>query len=822
MESWIQDLRYGIRTLLRSPGFAAVAVLTLGLGIGSNTAVFSVVNAVLVRPLPYEDPDRLTLIWTEFGPDLPQNWVSPPEFVEMQELSTQFASIAVVAPSTRSLTGSGEPEQITSAGASGDFFDVMGVEATAGRLFGDDEDVVGGEPVVVLSDGFWRRRFGGNASILGQTIRLDDLPYSVIGVLPPDFAIMHPDAGFPKSIDTWSPLAPAASAFFGGIGSYAEMSRGSHFMRAFGRLKPGVSLSQARADMDSVAVRIQEKSPDYYDFDGWGINVISLHDDLVEDVRPALIVLLGAVAFVLLIACVNVANLLLTRAAGREREIALRSALGAGRGRVMRQLLTESVVLSGAGGLLGLGLAVAMMRAIGVVAPDTLPRGDQIAIDGGVLAFTFGVSVLTGILFGLAPAIHGAKQSLVESLKEGGRGSTTGIRGRRVQTVLVVSEVALALVLLVGAGLMIQSFSELARSNPGYRPDGVMTLRVSLPSARYDAPAQAAFFDEVLERVAALPGVTSAGTISHLPLSGIGASGTTWVDRSDTVTDEMQRAFEADRRWVSPDYFTTLGVQLVKGRFFSHLDGPDAPPVAIVDQEFVRRFWPTEDPIGRLVSVNAHLPDPTWREVVGVVAHSRHTNVDTIGREQAYYPYRQMPQASMFVAARTEADPSSLAAAMRAEVWAVDANQPVADVQAMSARVDQSLAQPRFNALLLAGFAVIALLLAAVGIYGVISYSVSQRRHEIGVRMALGAGAGQVHALVLRQGMTLVIAGLVIGGIVALWLSRSLATLLYNVRPSDPVTYALVAIVLATVGAASCVIPALRATRVELVSVLQE
>ncbi len=573
--------------------------------------------------------------------------------------------------------------------------------------------------------------------------------------------------------------------------------------------------------MDGVAVRMQEKTPDAYGFDGWGINLVSLHDDLVEDVRPALLILLGAVAFVLLIACVNVANLLLTRAAGREREIALRSALGAGRARVVRQLLTESVVLSGTGGLLGLGLAIAMVRAIGVIAPDTLPRGDQIAIDAGVLAFTFGVSVFTGILFGLAPAMHGARQSLVESLKEGGRGSTTGLRGRRIQTVLVISEVALALVLLVGAGLMIQSFSELARSNPGYAPDGVMTLRVTLPSARYDAPAQTAFFDQLLERVAALPGVTTAGAISRLPLSGIGASGTTWVDRSDTVIDESQRAIEADRRWVSPDYFRTLGVQLIKGRFFTHLDGPDAPPVAIVDQEFVRRFWPTEDPIGRFISIDANLPEPTWREVVGIVAHSRHTNVDTIGREQAYYPHRQMPQGSMYVAARTDGDVSALAAIMRAEVWARDANQPVADVQSMSSRVDRSLAQPRFTVLLLVGFAAVALILAAVGIYGVLSYAVSQRRHEIGVRMALGAGAGQVRGLVLRQGMTLVLTGLALGAVIALWLTRSLATLLYNVRPSDPATYALVAIVLAIVGAGSCLIPALRATRVEPVSVLQ-
>jgi len=820
MDTLLQDLRFGLRTLRRSPGFAAVAILTLGLGIGANTAVFSVVNAVLVRPLPYQDPERLALVWTRFGPDLPQNWLSGPEYVEMQEFASAFERIGIVAPGTRSLTGSGDPEQITSAAASGNFFDVLEVEPALGRLFRPDEDVVGGEPVVVLSDGFWRRRFGGDTGILGQTIRLDDNPYTVIGVLPPGFGILHPEAGFPRDIDVWSPLAPAGSAFFGGAGSYAEFPRGSHFIRAFARLRPGVSLDQAQADMDGVARRIQEKSPNDYSFDGWGIRVVGLHEDLVADVRPALLVLLGAVAFVLLIACVNVANLMLTRASGREREIALRAALGAGRGRVIRQLLTESVVLAGAGGLLGLALAFAMVRLLGVLAPATLPRGDEIAIDGGVLLFTLAVSILTALLFGLAPAVHGARQGLVESLKEGGRGATTGLRGRKVQTALVVAEVALALVLLVGAGLMIQSFSALMRSNPGYRPEGVLTMRISLPAARYDGAAQSAFFDRLLERLAALPGVIGAGAISHLPLSGTGTSGTTVVDRSATVTDENQLAFEADRRWVSPAYFRTMGVQLIAGRVFEDRDGPEAPLVAIVDEEFVRRFWPSENPIGRRISIGMNDGERVWREVVGVVAHSRHTDVDTVGREQAYYPYRQMPQASMFIAVRTERDPAALAPAVRAQVWAVDADQPVADLQTMAARVDRSLSQPRFNLLLLTGFAFIALVLAAVGIYGVLSYAVSQRSHEIGVRMALGAGAGHVRGLVMRQGMALVGIGLTIGAVIALWLTRSLGTLLYDVRPSDPATYFVVAATLAVVGVAACLVPALRATRVEPITAL--
>ncbi len=817
MRTFFQDIRYSLRLLRQSPSFAVVAILTLALGIGANTAVFSVVNAVLVRPLPYEDPEQLTVIWTDFGRDLPQNWVSGPELVEMQEFNSLFEAVGAVIPTTVAFTGSGEPEQIRAAGATGNFFRVMKVNPAQGRLFRDDDDVAGAAPVAVLSDGFWKRRFGGDRSILGQTISTDGVPLTVVGILPADFAILHPGSNFPKDIDVWTPMAGLLQAFFG-TGNYEELPRGSHFMNAFARMKPGVTLAQAQSDMSAVALQMQEKTPDYYDFDGWGITVLSLHGDLVEEARPAMLVLLGAVAFVLLIACVNVANLMLARAASREREGAVRAALGAGRWRMIRQLMTESVTLSVVGGAFGLLMAFGLVRVVSAMAPASLPRGDEIGIDSGVLLFTLVVSIGTGILFGFAPALHNLKGDLVESLKEGGRGAT-GVRGRRLHSLLVVSEVTLAIVLLVGAGLMIRSFSELMNSDPGYNTENLLTMRVSLPGGKYDGNGQRAFFDSLLERTAALPGVLSAGAISHLPLSGIGGSGTTRVDRTDQFPAD-EAYIEADRRYVSPDYFPTMGVRLVAGRNFTSADAVEAPLVAVVDEEFAGRFWPDDDPVGKHISIQFR--EPVWREVVGVVAHSRHTDLETVGREQVYMPYKQVPQSGMFLTLKTQGDPLSLASAVRTEVWALDDDQPVDDVATMASRVEGALGPTRFNLMLLSVFATLALLLAAVGVYGVVSYSVTQRNHEIGVRMALGAGRGDVQGMILRQSLTTVVAGLVFGLVAALGLTRFIASLLYNVSPNDPPTYAWVALVLTITAALACYLPALRATRVDPGSVLHQ
>jgi putative ABC transport system permease protein len=604
---------------------------------------------------------------------------------------------------------------------------------------------------------------------------------------------------------------------------YAQMGRGSHFMRAVARMKPGVSLEQARSDMSSVASQIQEKSPQYYDFEGWGIAVYSLHGDLVEDVKPALLVLLGAVGFVLLIACANVANLQLTRAVTREREIAVRIAIGAGRARLTRQFLTESVVLSLAGGAFGLLGAFGLVRALVAFAPEALPRRGDIAIDGVVLGFTFAVAVLTGVLFGLAPLFHSLKESLVVSLKEGGRGAGAGLRGSRTRNGLVVAEMALALVLLIGAGLMIKSFTILLAADAGFQSDNVLTLRVALPQTKYDTPQSIAqFYDGLLEGTRALPGVVSAGTISHLPLSGAYASGTTRVNSSETVPED-QWAFEAERRFVSPDYFRTMSVGIVRGRAFNEFDNADGLPVAMVDEEFVRRFWPNENPIGKRISINRDAEgELIWREIVGVVRHSKHYDLSSVGREQAYYPYKQVPATTMFLAIRTQSNPLALAAAVRNKVWAIDSEQPVSQVQLMNQLVSASVSQPRFNLLLLGGFSGIALLLATVGIYGVISYAVSQRSHEIGVRMALGAAGRDVVGMVLGQGLKVAGIGLVIGLFAAIWLTRLLGNMLYGVNPIDAVTYAGVIVLLGGVAAAACSIPALRASRVHPMNTLRQ
>jgi putative ABC transport system permease protein len=681
---------------------------------------------------------------------------------------------------------------------------------------GPDDDRPGADLVAVISDGFWRRRFGGDAGVVGQTINLNGAPYTVIGILPPSFRIHHPDAQFPTDVDVWGAALPFYSGFFGGPVTYGELPRSNHGMRGFGRMKPGVTVAQAQADMDAVAVAMAEKNPGRYDFEGWGLTAYSLHGDLVEEVRPALLVLFGAVAFVLLIAVVNVANLSLARAAAREREIAVRTALGAGRGRLLRQLLTESLVLSVAGGMVGLVTAVGLVRALAIFAPDNLPRRAEIGIDGGVLLFTLGISVLTGLLFGLAPAIHGIKEQLVESLKEGGKGSTMGIRGRRARSGLVVAEVALALVLLVGAGLMIKSFSRLMQNDPGYRTDNLLTMRIALPGSKYSGPATTSFYDRLIAQVAALPGVESAGTISHLPLGNTYHSGTTQVDESETVPED-ERFVEADRRWVSTEYFQTMGVTLLSGRLFGEADNVDAPMFAIVDEQFVQRFWPSDEAIGKRVAINWNADGPVWREVVGVVRHSKHYNLSTVGREQVYFPYRQQPTNSMFLSIRTAMDPLALAPAVRNEIWNIDPDQPIADIQTMEQRIGAAVSQPRFNLLLLSGFAAVALTLAAVGIYGVISYSVSQRSHEM---MALGAETGHVIAMVLRQGFGVVALGLGIGTAAALGLSRLMSSLLFGVSATDPLTYVLVGVGLAGVGVAACYLPARRATRVEPVHVL--
>ena len=666
LHTLIKDIRYAIRSLLRQPSLALVAIVTLALGIGANTAVFSVVKAVLLNPLPYDSPEELAVVWTNFGRDLPQNWVSGPEFVEIQRLATTIQDFEAVVFNSASITGDGEPEQVSMGLVSGKFFPLLGTTPQQGRLIQEPDDVPGSTPVVALSHGFWQRRYGGDPGIVGTTINVSGFPIPVVGVLPPGFAILHPDARAPEGVDIWVPMTPILPTVFG-VGQYDKLPRGSHFMSAIARMKPGVTLDQLQADLDSVAVQMAEISPRYYSFEGWGLTAISMHEDLVEEVKPALLVLMGAVGFVLLIACVNVANLLLARAAAREREIAIRTALGAGRGRLFRQLLTESITLAGIGSLAGLGVAAGLMELLRVFSPAGLPRGGAVAIDSGVMIFTLAAGLGTGVLFGLAPVIHGFREQLVESLKEGGRGTSTGVRSRLLRTGLVVSEVALALVLLIGAGLMIKSFNQLLQTDPGYEVENRLTMQINLPQSKYpNAQSISAFQGQLLEQVGGLPGVSATGLISHLPLSGAYSSGTTRVRESQTVPED-QRAIEIDRRQVSPTYFETMGVRLVGGRFFADADRSGAPLVAMVDEEFVNRFWPSENPVGQYVSINSNQDGRVWREVVGVVAHSKHYNLDSVGREQVYFPLAQASNGNTFLCVRTSQDPIRMASAVRTQ-----------------------------------------------------------------------------------------------------------------------------------------------------------
>jgi putative ABC transport system permease protein len=819
----MQDLRFALRSLRKSPVFTLVAVLTLALGIGANTAVFSVVNGVLLAPLPYEEPEQLTLIWTDFGADLPQNWLSGPEFLEMREFNSTFESIEVALPFTASFAGRGEPEEVPAGIVSGGFFDLLRVEAALGRTLQPDDDVAGIAPVVVLSDGFWRRRLGADPDVLGQELNLAGSPITVVGVLPPDFRVLHPE--FTDRVDVWVPLQPVFRS------SYDQMSRGAHGMRGFGRMKEGITVQQAQADLDAVAVTMGEASPDFYDFNGWGLTVLPLKADLVQDVQGALVILFGAVGFVLLIACVNVANLQLTRAAGRDREIAVRTALGAGRRRLMQQLLTESLVLGIFGAALGLVVALAMLRALVALAPEDLPRLGAVGIDATVLGFTLAAGLLTALLFGVAPWLFALRTNLVDSLKEGGRGSTAGA-GARLRMGLVVAEVALAVVLLVGAGLMMRSFSRLLHTDPGYRTESVLTMQIRLPAPRYQAADMQAFWRDLIPRVERLPGVQAAGLVSELPLSGAYSSGTTLVDASEFGQrhDQIPYPFiEADRRSVTPGYFDALGMELIAGRWLTDADNqPDAEPVAVVDEEFARTFWPDGDPLEHRAAWTWNRDPETnelvanWARIVGVVRHARHYAVGENGREQLYAPVAQRVSSGMFLAVRTDVEPASLAHAIREQVWEIDPDRPVDDIATMQTRLADNVSQPRFNTVLIGSFAVVAALLAAIGLYGVIAFAVGQRTNEIGVRMALGASGGSVRGLVLRQGLTLVGVGLVVGVGASFALSRVISTLLYSVSATDPLTYAGVAALLAAVATLACLVPAARATRIDPVAALRD
>ncbi|HEY0380182.1 MAG TPA: ABC transporter permease [Pyrinomonadaceae bacterium] len=799
MGTLAQDLRYAVRMLVKRPGFTAVAVLTLALGIGANTAIFSVVNAVLLRPLPFTEPDRL--VYAE-GADLRDGSkggaISPPDFLDYREQNHVFERLAAFMPQSFTVTGDGSAsERVNSALVSHGFFETLGVTPLpGGRAFLPEEEQDGRNTVAVLSYGLWQRRYGGDPKIVGKTITVNGQTATIVGVMPQGFE-------YPREAQLWSPIpfkGPETS------------QRRYHFLRAVGRLKPGVTLEQAQADINSIARRLEQQYPESNT--NFSIGLTLLTEWTVGEMRPSLLVLLAAVGFVLLIACANVANLSLARGASRAREVAIRSALGASRGRVVRQLLTESVVTALLGGALGLLLAMWGVDLLVSLSPENLPRVKEVTTDWRVLGFTLLVSILTGILFGLFPALATSKTNLTETLKEGGR-TGIGAGRQRLRGLLVVAEVALSLVLLVGAGLLIKSFLRLSNVDVGFKPTNVLSMQLSLAQVSYPEPRQrAAFYDQLVSRVESLPGVQAAGTVSELPLSG---------QENDTffnIEGKPAAAFgstenDANIRGISPAYFQALGVPLIKGRFFDGHDNLDAPKVAVVNESFARRYLPGEDPLGKRLIIDFG-PEPFKAEIVGIVGSVRHSSLaQAEPSAEMYVSALQAPPYGTNLVVRAAGDPVQLTAAIRSEVQALDKDLPVYNVKTMEQHVSESAAQPRFRTLLLGIFAGVALVLASIGIYGVISYSVTQRTHEIGLRVALGAQAADVLKLVVWQGMKMALIGIAVGLAGAFVVTRVMSSFLFGVSATDPLTFAGVSLLLAVVSFLACYIPARRATKVD-------
>jgi predicted permease len=813
MRTLLQDLRFGVRTLLKSPGFALVAVVTLALGIGANTAIFSVVNGLLLRPLPYADSERLAIIWTHSpGANVAQDWPSPGQFSAVRSQTSVFESMALARGMSYNLAGESGAERVGGVQVSSEMFPLLGARPQLGRVFLPEEDAPGRPQTVVLSHGLWQRRFGGDPSVVGRSLTLNGQSYAVVGVMPADFQLGYevmPTVGAVQQPDVLLPLPLSAERM---------ESQGDENYNVVARLKPGATFQQARAELDLAARRLAQQFPETYTQGrAFSFSVRPLLEQVVGDVRPALLVLLGAVGFVLLIACANVANLLLARAAVREKEMAVRTAIGAGRWRIVRQLLTESLALSLVGGALGLLVAFWGLDALRALAPGNIPRLQNVALDGRVLLFTSAVTMLTGVLFGLAPALRGSRVNLGETLKEGGR-SLVGGGGQRLRSALVVSEVALSLVLLVGAGLLIRSFMRVQQVEPGFDAGGVVSMRLSVAGTPYQGERSGEFFRQLLERARSLPGVESAGAASIIPLAGGIGWGSITVEGYVPTTG--QDVIQADQRTAGAGYFETMRVPLKGGRYFDERDTGEAPGVVIVDENMARTYWPGRDAVGGRLKVGDG-DDSPWLTVVGVVGGVKQYALDTDSRVAVYFPHGQRPSGTMYVLARTSADPEALAAALAREARAVEPNVPVFDVKTMEQRLSESLARRRFAMTALGLFALVALVLAAIGIYGVTSYSVAQRTREIGVRVALGARRRDVLGLVLRRAMLLVLAGIAAGLAGALALTRVLGSLLYGVSAADPTTYGAIALLLAAAALLACYVPARRATKVDPMEALR-
>jgi putative ABC transport system permease protein len=819
METLLQDIRYGLRLLLRSPGFTAVAIMTLALGIGANTAIFSVVNTVLLRSLPYQDPDRLVkIIMTSRGVGGRDIGLSVPELDDLKSRAGIFDQVSVTWPADANLTGAERPERLEMMGVSPNYFSMLGAKAQLGRVFGSQDEAQGFAEGVVISDSLWRRSFGKDPNILGHKLQLDNDPYTIVGVLPPEFR--HPGTTLTTDVDIWATAGFRANPF----------PKPTRIIRllpgAIGRLKPGISLDQAQARLDTFSRELRTEYPDDYAARAqWSVEIKSLQESLIGDVRTMLWVVMGAVILIILIASVNIANLLLARASGRQREMAMRRAIGATSGRMVRQMLTESVILSLVAGVIGIVTAIIVLRFVLQFVPAKIPRLNEVGVDWTVLIFALLISVLTGLIFGLAPAIQATKADLVLAIREGSKGSGTSARTSRTRGLLIAAELALAVVLMVSAGLLLRTFWGLLQENPGFNPSGVVTANIWIPvpndprADKYARPeAQATLVREILRRVSALPGVEMAGLTTDLPVTH------TAFRLAATVEDhpvESSEDITMELSAVTPDYFKVMQVPLVRGRFITENDGPNKDQVVLIDETMARRFWPNQDPLGKRCKIGVRANSNPWMTVVGIVKDIKNDGLDADKVPHIYGSLYQLRARAISVALRTSLSSTSLEPQIRHELQAVDPALPIFNLRSMDEVIGASLARRRFSAELVGVFAALALLLASIGIYGLLAYMVGQRLQEIGIRMAMGAQPSHILKMILTQGVKLAGAGILVGMIFAGFAAPLISSMLYGVRPVDPAVFVTVPLVLVIVALLASYIPARRATKVDPIIALR-
>jgi len=801
MDNLTQDLRFGLRLLRKNPGFTAVAVFTLALSIGANAAIFDVVNGVLLKPLPYKEPDRIVRVF-ENSPRFPKFPISPANFLDYRERNDVFDDFATFARGDLDLSVNDRPERLTGMRVSHGFFHLLGFEPELGRVFLPIDEINGNEHVAIISRALWERSFGKDPAIIGAPVTLSGMSFTIVGII--GSGLQHVGGDYHSlphggNVDVWWPLTMDPKV------------RTSHFLNAIARLKTGITREQAEARMNVIAQQLEEQHPEDKD---WRIRIVSLRDEIVGGAQTMLLILFGAAGFVLLIACVNIANLLLATATARQKEIAVRTALGAGRLRLIRQMLTESLLIAVGGGVAGLLVARWGIEALVALGPKQIPRLHMLSLDWRTFAFALTASLLTGALFGLAPALQISKVNLNESLKEGGRGSAGGARHNRLRGLLVIAEVSLAFVLLIGAGLLMRTFFYLQNVDPGFNPERVLTATIDLPGARYSTGRKASsFYRELIGRLAALPGVQGAAATSDLPWTGYDENTSFGIEGRQFSDDEYP---SAQYHFATPDYFRTVGIPLLEGRYFSEADDADAPRVIVINKSMADRYWPDADAVGKRVRL--------WGEtrmIAGIVGDLKDSPGELRAKPGFFFPVNQQAQSGLVLVVRTERDPISLLAAMRSEIAALDKELPLSDVRTLEQIASAAVARTRFTMLLLSVFAGVALLLAAVGIYGVVSYSATQRTHEIGIRVALGAQRRDVIGLVARQGMTLVLAGMGAGLAAALVLTRVMSSLLFGVSAADPITFAGIAVLLMGVALGACFVPARRAMKMDPMAALR-